>query len=178
MFKSRFIFNNLGVIFGVLAIFSLVAYADSWSAPTANPPGNNVAAPLNVSGSDQVKLGGLGVGPLAVFGDMLVSNVYKQGGVGNIKTGISLNCPGQTLGDLTVSGGIITGGACGAVSGNFGGLYSIDKSGINCTGGNYSGSANPLTGGYSCPAGFNDYSVCYHTSPGAGPSMELHFCSK
>ncbi len=117
MSKSKFIFNNLGVIVGVLAMFSLIAYADSWQAPTANPPGNNVSAPVNVGGSDQIKLGGLGVGPLAVFGDILVSNVYKQGGAGNIKTGISLNCPGQTLGDLTLSGGIITGGTCASGGG-------------------------------------------------------------
>jgi hypothetical protein len=42
----------LGFIFISVAVFA-------WQGPTANPPNNNVPAPLNVSGNAQAKVGGL-----------------------------------------------------------------------------------------------------------------------
>ncbi len=153
MNKIKFIINNFGIIFGVLALVSLVAYADVWVPPTAIPPGNNTAAPINVSANNQVKIGGLGVGPLAVFGDALVSGVYKQGGVAGIKTGISLNCAaGQTIGAPIISGGIVTGGSCGAGGG--GGASGAPTL--------YSTAANAVTVVANCPAGQSVYSGgCY-----------------
>jgi hypothetical protein len=44
-----------------------IAYA--WSESTAAPPNGNVAAPINVGSTDQVKNGGLGLNSLAVFGN-------------------------------------------------------------------------------------------------------------
>jgi hypothetical protein len=47
----------------------------AWSGPTANPPGNNVATPLNVGTSNQVKNAGLSVNALAVFGNTLLGGI-------------------------------------------------------------------------------------------------------
>lgn len=50
------IFLTLGLS---LSFQSLLA---AWTPPTSAPPNGNVSAPLNESGADQVKLGGLGLG--------------------------------------------------------------------------------------------------------------------
>ena len=50
---------------------TFVAFA--WTAPTASPPGNNVAPPINVGGTLQLKSGTLGVNGLGVFGDTILS---------------------------------------------------------------------------------------------------------
>jgi hypothetical protein len=192
MSKIKFLFNHLGIVFGLLAILSVVVYAQSsWNAPTANPPGDNTAAPVNVGASNQVKVGGLGVGPLAVFGnalvngDLNVTGVYKSNG----KSGIQKACPaGQSLSGVEVSGGIVTAGSCaaggagggggaGAYQGYFGGMYSYTWHGPNCTGGIYGASPNLVTGGYSCPAGFTVGSVCYYGASGV-PSMTVYYCIK
>ena len=60
-----------------------IVYA--WSGPTAAPPDDNVAAPINVGSTDQVKNGGLGINSLAVFGNSLFggsagSNAYLNFG--------------------------------------------------------------------------------------------------
>jgi hypothetical protein len=57
----------------------------AWTDPTSAPPGGNVAAPINVGSTDQVKNGGLGVNSLAVFGNSLFggsagSNAYLNFG--------------------------------------------------------------------------------------------------
>src|SRR3989338_2311465 len=87
MSKTKFIINNAGVIFGALAIASVIACAAAGQEPTASAPGANTEAPLNVGSSNQVKVGGLGIGPLSVFG-----SAYIQG---NLGVGISL--PSQKL---------------------------------------------------------------------------------
>lgn len=125
MSKIQFIFNNLIVVAAAFVVFAFVAYAQGvWTAPTATPPGDNTAAPVNVGASNQVKIGGLAVGPLAVFGNAQISDnlnvdgVYKRNGV----SGITANCPaGQTLVNPIVSGGIVTQASCGAAGGGGGG---------------------------------------------------------
>ena len=75
---------TLSIISFILGTISIgVAYA--WNEPTAAPPGNNVAAPINVGSTDQVKNAGLGVNSLAVFGNSLFggsagSNAYLNFG--------------------------------------------------------------------------------------------------
>ena len=59
--------------------------AAAWSDPTEAPPNGNVAAPINVGTTDQVKNGGLGVNSLTVFGNSLFggstgSNAYLNFG--------------------------------------------------------------------------------------------------
>lgn len=135
---KKLLIDNLGVTAGLLIAATLVAYAQSsWSGPTADPPGNNTPAPLNVSLTDQLKDGGLGVGRLAVFGggyiqeklgvgvvpdagtekldvrggDINTDGVYRKGGV----PGASSSCAaGQVLKGATVSGGLVVGGNCAA----------------------------------------------------------------
>jgi hypothetical protein len=74
----------LSVATFILGTISIgIVYA--WSGPTAAPPGGNVAAPINVGSTDQVKDGGIGVNKLAVFGNSLLggftgSNAYLNFG--------------------------------------------------------------------------------------------------
>jgi hypothetical protein len=187
MNKKQFLINNLTVITATLIVASIVVYAQTWMAPTASPPGGNTAAPINVGSSNQVKLGGLGTGPLAVFGnaivsgDLDVSGFYKSNG----KSGVTRQCPaGQTLTGLETAAGIVTGGSCAAsgggdtgVLGSFGGMYAYTWHGPNCTGGVYGSSPNAVTGGYSCPAGFSVGSICYYGASGV-PSMTVYYCFK
>ncbi len=62
--------------------------ASAWTGPTAAPPSNNVAAPLNVSGSAQAKGAGLLLATSATTYGLLVQN-------GNV--GIGLLNPGYKL---------------------------------------------------------------------------------
>ena len=47
---KKLLINHIGITVGLLATATVVVYAQSsWSGPTALPPQNNTAAPLNVS---------------------------------------------------------------------------------------------------------------------------------
>src|ERR1700677_3087782 len=59
------------LVLALVILFGISAVA-AWAGPTASPPNNNAAAPINVGTVDQVKNGGLGVNALAVFGDELI----------------------------------------------------------------------------------------------------------
>ena len=77
-----------------------IAYA--WSEPTAAPPNGNVAAPINVGSTDQVKNGGLGVNSLAVFGNSLFggsvgSNAYLNFGDTSGSSGYGIRDNAGTL---------------------------------------------------------------------------------
>ena len=53
------VIQSLKVIaLGLILAFG-ISYAFAWTAPTSNPPAGNVAAPINVSGSAQIKSGAL-----------------------------------------------------------------------------------------------------------------------
>ncbi len=55
-------------VFAAVMLVTGIAYA-VWTEPTANPPGNNAEAPINVGSSAQYKSGALGIGGLlAAFG--------------------------------------------------------------------------------------------------------------
>lgn len=60
----------LGLIVGTV-FASAVVFA--WTGPTSAPPSGNVAAPINVGATDQVKNAGFGVNSLAVFGNSILS---------------------------------------------------------------------------------------------------------
>lgn len=70
-----------------LALFPFGANA-AWTGPTATPPGDNTAAPLNVSSNAQAKSGGLLLATSAATYGLLVQN-------GNV--GIGLLTPGFKL---------------------------------------------------------------------------------
>lgn len=89
-----------GLFFPLGTISIGIAYA--WSEPTAAPPGNNVAAPINVGSTDQVKNGGLGVNSLAVFGNSLLggsagSNAYLNFGATSGSSGYGIRDNAGTL---------------------------------------------------------------------------------
>jgi len=66
----------LGIIIG--STFSTFI-AMAWTAPTANPPGANVASPVNVGNVTQIKNGTFGVNGLGVFGDTILSGSGTDG---------------------------------------------------------------------------------------------------
>ena len=128
----------LSLVFFILGTVSIgIAYA--WSEPTAAPPGNNVAAPINVGSTDQVKNGGLGVNSLAVFGNSLFgdapgSNAYMNFGAtsGSSGYGIRDNAgilefknDGGTWGSLQTIICAFTNCTATHVS------FSVDKNGVN-----------------------------------------------
>ena len=81
MQKARYV-AALGIPLLAFLSFTLVA---AWTGPTQAPPDGNVAAPINVGTTGQVKNGGLGVNTLTVFGNSLFggstgSNAYLNFG--------------------------------------------------------------------------------------------------
>lgn len=82
----------LKVIALALVLSVGISYVSAWTAPTVTPPNGNVAAPLNVSGNDQTKLGSISAAsfwdandPVNFFvnpnGDSKVKNVFATGDV-------------------------------------------------------------------------------------------------
>ena len=73
----------------VALLFVLNYSAAQWTQAPANPPSNNVAAPINVGNAEQTKAGILGVGGLGVNGNSVFSGSYidysfvRTGGNGN-----------------------------------------------------------------------------------------------
>lgn len=59
--KKLKLFTIVGSVALTVLIGSLSVFAD-WSNPTATPPSNNVATPINVSGTAQTKTGALTIG--------------------------------------------------------------------------------------------------------------------
>lgn len=65
--------NNITNMTTRLLVFTLVLatlpyHAEAWTGPTAAPPGNNVYAPINVSGAEQFKPGIIGANMLNIYG--------------------------------------------------------------------------------------------------------------
>lgn len=80
---KKTLLNNLKfIIFGlVVAIGVSAAYAvsNNWAAPTSSAPSNTIEVPLH-TGPDQIKIGGLSVGPFAAFSNAeLNQQVYLNG---------------------------------------------------------------------------------------------------
>lgn len=62
-----------------------ISYVSAWTAPTATPPGGNVAAPINVGNSEQTKTGNLGASWVYAYsyrdaGDLTDSYFMKPNG--------------------------------------------------------------------------------------------------
>jgi len=51
----------IGALIGASALSVWAQTSGTWTAPTATPPGNNIAAPINVSTAPQSKSGLLGL---------------------------------------------------------------------------------------------------------------------
>jgi len=59
------------------AVFWGATLVFAYTGPSSSPPDGNVPAPLNVGDIDQIKDGGVGLGALAVFGDVILSGVGR-----------------------------------------------------------------------------------------------------
>lgn len=58
-------FKTAGTILGIAsAIFIISFMVLAWTGPSANPPGENIPAPLNAGTDTQAKQGALGIGGL------------------------------------------------------------------------------------------------------------------
>lgn len=66
----------------------------AWTGPTALPPNGNVPAPINVGAIDQIKIGGIGAGSLAVFGNAILSTTN-----GYLNFGPAVGFPGYGFRD-------------------------------------------------------------------------------
>ena len=98
------------IIFGIVVTFGM-SYLLAWTGPPANPPANNIDAPINVGINDQIKGGGNSVGSLlhingslssnslAVFGPATISDNLT---VDYLKGGGNQNICVNTLGVLVV----------------------------------------------------------------------------
>ncbi len=63
----------------------VITVVSAWTAPTAAPPSGNVSAPVNVSGTSQVKSGGLGVGSFNVTAGSQFNGTVNIGSLGTSK---------------------------------------------------------------------------------------------
>lgn len=61
-----------GKVLVVVGLLLTPAILFAWTGPSSSPPSGNVAAPVNVGTTEQVKDGNLGVNGLAVFGNSLL----------------------------------------------------------------------------------------------------------
>ena len=110
------IFNALKVSALVAVLTVGIGYAYAWTSPTATPPGNNAAAPINVSSTPQVKNGSLTV---------YNSPSYSWG----------LDVVGGLIGQAPAGGSGVYGGAYNGGTGVVGysagaGSHGVDASGV------------------------------------------------
>jgi|GEM_PF-4550535 len=70
----------------------LASGLDAWVGPTNTPPQGNVAAPINVGTTSQIKDGTIGVEGLAVFG---TAYIQTKLGVGILSPVVSIQTPGS-----------------------------------------------------------------------------------
>lgn len=77
----------IGAIFASMIVLA-------WTGPTSPPPNGNVAAPINVGGTDQVKNAGLALNSLAVFGNQILSGTSRY-----LNFGTTAGSSGYGIGD-------------------------------------------------------------------------------
>ena len=82
------LFAGLFVLFAALLAASALS---AWTGPTATAPGGNVAAPINVGTTDQVKDAGISVNALATFGSQYIQDKL---GIGRVSPVVALDVNG------------------------------------------------------------------------------------
>jgi len=145
---------KLGVVALLIGCVLTVNYLQAaWSPPLADPPNDNVDAPINIGTNDQVKNGGLSVDALAVFGNQYVEDSLTVG-----TTSLSQN--------LSVD-----------VDGRVGATEYCDENGENCVpASSLGGSGSPSGIPYTIYYGYDDeqppssevLSLCGYTLPVLG----------
>lgn len=84
---------------GIVATVFTSMLVLAWAGPTSAPPNGNVAAPINVGTTDQVKNAGLALNSLAIFGNQILSGTSRYLNFGTIvgSTGYGFRDNGGTL---------------------------------------------------------------------------------
>ena len=128
MTLKKDLINTLKILIAaiILSFGISVAYAQ-WVAPTEAPPGGNVAAPVNVGGTLQIKTGALGVAAFTADGAWFEGDVTSTGKVtaNDVSAGSAVFSGGVTANSLSAvsaafSGGV-TANSVSAGSGTFSG---------------------------------------------------------
>lgn len=100
---------NAGLTGMAIISFTLTTIAHGWVGPTAAPPGNNVAAPINISSAEQFKPGVVGANIVNIYGAsqyLSFGNTTGASGFGIRNNGgaIEFKASGGTWGALTILG--------------------------------------------------------------------------
>jgi hypothetical protein len=121
---------------------SLIVYA--WTGPTQAAPAGNVAAPVNVGPSDQVKNAGLSLNALTVFGNGVLTGKIGIGSSNIPAYTLDVTGTGRLTGSLTTgsitSGSIAANGSITNTSAITYGPVSLESWGLYNTGANGGGS--------------------------------------
>jgi len=97
-------YKIVSLTFGVLVLcFAVGFYVLGWTSPTAAPPGNNAAAPLNISSTGQTKAGGL----ILNTGGAANGLIIDKGNVGIGTTNPGTNKLEVANGPIKATGGLI-----------------------------------------------------------------------
>jgi len=158
-----------------------INYLSAWTGPTALPPGNNAATPLNIGTTTQVKDGNMSVGSSAnntagvnplgfsVVGSQYINGWLKVGdGASGVATQpLELVGTAGTDGIKFPDGSVQTSAATSSVPSGMGGIYYIAAGSCFAT--------NPATGACSCPAGYTSMPLTNVNGEGA---RDLYWCFK
>jgi hypothetical protein len=97
----------MGIAVASVFISAIVTLAATWTGPSANPPGNNPDAPINVGGSAQTKTGALSIGgalsanSLTIYGGGSIGqNPGSRFGIGNTNPGGRHSSPSNVILDV------------------------------------------------------------------------------
>jgi hypothetical protein len=131
------LFSVALILFSALLIAAKIF---AWTGPTAAPPGNNVAAPINVGIVNQIKNASLGLNGLAVFGNTLLggtggSNAYLNFGASAGSSGYGFRDNGGNM-EYKNSGGSWQGFGGGGGGGGGGFAETHHFVGAYCGGSN------------------------------------------
>lgn len=170
-----FIGGIVGTVFTSMIVLA-------WTGPTAAPPNGNVAAPINVGSTDQVKNAGLALNSLAVFGNAILSGTSRYLNFGSAAggSGYGIRDNAGTMEFKNSSGGwgsfVATdvGTLCGLA------YYSSVTSSATCSSAAYTSAATckGVSVTSSCPAGYTLRTVTTGTYPNTFTGVIAYSCAR